>query len=511
MKNFKLDQFTCEIICDGETKDAKATFEQKGRTLTVSLTAEEDRPQYVKLNWDFETKEELYVLGDAWERSYGELSFRKLSDNDRPMPWYFAATDQAQTWCFGVKTQPNAFVCFQYIMDGITALIDCRNGGAGVRLQGRKVELCTFVFRQENKPPFEALQDFCRELCEKPLLPDAPIYGGNNWYYAYGKSSYEEIVSDTRLQAEMAEGIPNRPFMVIDDGWQLKHAAGYNGGPWHSGNARFPDMRRLACEIRERKLHPGIWYRPLVTDESVPEEWRLMRSQEKRFTVLDPSHPAVLEKVEHMTRTLADWGYELLKHDFTTCDIFGRFGPSMNQTLTDDGWHFYDRSKTSAEIITGLYRAIRSGAEGDTVVLGCNTVSHLAAGLFELQRTGDDTSGREWERTRKMGVNTLAFRMPQHNAFYCCDADCAGVTAFIDWKLNKEWLRLLAVSGTPLFVSADPDTVTPEQKREMKAAFRTALEVAAPAEPINWQDTTCPDRWLTAKGEMNFRLPSAEA
>ena len=37
-------------------------------------------------------------------------------------------------------------------------------------------------------------------------------------------------------------------------------------------------------------------------------------------------------------------------------------------------------------------------------------------------RTGDDTSGRIWERTRRMGVNTLAFRLPQHNAFYHIDA-----------------------------------------------------------------------------------------
>ena len=50
-------------------------------------------------------------------------------------------------------------------------------------------------------------------------------------------------------------------------------------------------------------------------------------------------------------------------------------------------------------------------------------LSHLAAGLVELQRTGDDTSGRDWARTKKMGVNTLAYRMPQNRAFYIDDPD----------------------------------------------------------------------------------------
>ena len=69
---------------------------------------------------------------------------------------------------------------------------------------------------------------------------------------------------------------------------------------------------------------------------------------------------------------------------------------------------------------------------GDKIaIIGCNTVSHLTAGLFEVYRSGDDTSGREWERTVKMGVNTLAFRLPQHNKMYCVDGDCVGITTII--------------------------------------------------------------------------------
>ena len=63
-----------------------------------------------------------------------------------------------------------------------------------------------------------------------------------------------------------------------------------------------------------------------------------------------------------------------------------------------------------------------------------------------MNRTGDDTNGREWERTRKMGVNTLAFRMIQNGIFYMTDADCVGVMGPVPWSLNRLWLDVLARS-----------------------------------------------------------------
>ncbi len=124
----------------------------------------------------------------------------------------------------------------------------------------------------------------------------------------------------------------------------------------------------------------------------------------------------------------------LSKHDFSTFDLLGRWGFEMNSRLTEEGWHFHDQSLTTAEIIRKLYIAIREAA-GDAILIGCNTIGHLAAGLVEVQRIGDDTSGREWSRTRKMGVNTLAFRLPQHETFFLADADCVPVTNEIPWEL----------------------------------------------------------------------------
>ena len=55
-----------------------------------------DKPKFIELECFFESDDGIFVLGDAWERSYGELEFRKLADNDRFMPWYFIATNKAE-------------------------------------------------------------------------------------------------------------------------------------------------------------------------------------------------------------------------------------------------------------------------------------------------------------------------------------------------------------------------------------------------------------------------------
>jgi alpha-galactosidase len=162
--------------------------------------------------------------------------------------------------------------------------------------------------------------------------------------------------------------------------------------------------------------------------------------------------------------------------------------------MTAPGWNMNDRSKTNAEIILQLYKAIREAA-GKTYIIGCNTISHLSAGLFELNRIGDDTSGNEWERTRKMGVNTLAFRTIQQGNFYAADGDCVGLTNKIPWSKNKQWMELLAKSGTPLFISAQPEATGSEQKAFIKECFRLASQQLPVAEPLDWMENQFPKKW----------------
>ena len=122
-------------------------------------------------------------------------------------------------------------------------------------------------------------------------------------------------------------------------------------------------------------------------------------------------------------------------------------------------------------------------------------MSHLSAGIFELNRIGDDTSGKDWDRTRKMGVNTLAFRMVQHKTFYEADGDCVGLTKDVPWDKNKQWMELLAKSSAPLFISAQPEVVGEEQKKFIRESFQEASKPQPIAEPLDWLTNPLPSRW----------------
>jgi alpha-galactosidase len=333
-------------------------------------------------------------------------------------------------------------------------------------------------------------------MCERPLFAPKPIYGSNNWYYMYGNNtSAKASMRDAELLAELVSpSVSNLPFCVIDMGW---HAARDGAGPAKQTNSSYPDMPGLAAKMRDLGVRPGIWTRPTLTVEKRAETWRLPPAggrPQGDLIVMDPTIPEALNYMSENVHILQEWGYELIKHDFSTFDLLGRWGFEMGAGLTEEGWHFHDRSKTTAEIITELYRAIRKAAGGASLI-GCNTIGHLSAGLVEVQRIGDDTSGRDWSRTRKMGVNALAFRMPQHNTFFSTDPDCVPVTREIPWNLTRQWLDLVTRSGTALFVSVDPGTVQSGQKTALASAFVTAAQRRQPGIPLDWLDTTTPARW----------------
>ncbi|WP_055426688.1 glycoside hydrolase family 36 protein [Bifidobacterium aesculapii] len=468
----------------------------------VSLSARTTAVRTVKLRWTRPMPKDARYLADEWERSYGTMGFHGMLPN-RIMPWYFLVVQGPSTTGYGVKVRPNAMCLWQVDTAGITLVLDVRNGGEGVLLGGRRLDLAEIVaVTYEDVDSFNAAREFCRAMCDDPVLPDAPVYGSNNWYYAYGDSSEREILADADYLAELTEGNANRPFMVVDDCWQEHHRLDdYNGGPWRNGNDRFPDMAALAAGIEARGVRPGIWVRFLLNeDESIPDEWRLPHNG-----CLDPTHPDAMAYIREDAETLCRWGYQLIKHDFSTFDLFGRWGFQMNPFVTADGWHLHDRSVTSAEAVKALYRTIFDVTQAHgAMVLGCNTIGHLGAGLMQLDRTGDDTSGVDWERTRFNGVNTLAFRLPQHGTFFDTDADCVGIGDAIDWAKNRQWAEAIARSGTSLFFSAKPHTMAPQDEQDLREILAMSAAPQEHAIPLDWELTDCPEEWESELGMVRY-------
>ena len=463
----------------------------------------------VVVRWNLTFPDDTLFLGDAWERSYGDLQWRFLQP-ERILPWYFAAHQVASgcTFLAGVKTQPAALCFWTVDAAGVSLWLDFRNGGSPSFPGDREIAAATVVTLSTpaGETPRAALTRFCRLLCPSPRLAPAPICGNNNWYYAYGRNFDQHAMRrDAAFLAEISSEHKNRPYCVIDAGWTPGSTC--PGGPWTAGDpARFPDMPGLAADMKQLGVRPGIWMRPTALMSPASAKGLRAGPVNAQEKPLDLTLPENLALIHADVARVRSWGYELIKHDFSTYDLLGRWGPELGAELTDANWHFHDQTLTNAEILLRLYRTLRSAA-AEAVLLGCNTVGHLGAGLFEIQRTGDDTSGQNWERTRRMGINTLAYRLPQNGTFFACDPDCAAHTDRTPWELDRQFLDLVARSGAALFISVDPRTITPEQKAAFRAAMLVALSGGTPggSEPLDWLHTTAPRVWRFGGERVTYR------
>jgi alpha-galactosidase len=351
---------------------------------------------------------------------------------------------------------------------------------------------------ESSENAFATVRRFCKQMCNDPKTVKQPVYGINDWYFAYGNNSADLILKHTSLLAPLVTNTSNKPFSVVDDGWAT-------GTDYTKPNEKFGDMQKLTGEIKKLGMRPGLWTRPLLArgNENKKLFKPVFQNDNKKGPVLDPT---IEENIQRIKKTIAlykQWGFEMVKHDYTTFDIFSKWGFDMNEKMTEPGWQFNDNSKTNAEIILYLYKSIREAA-GDMYLIGCNTISHLSAGMFELNRIGDDTSGKEWARTKKMGVNTLGFRMVQHKTFYEVDGDCVGLTTAVPWDKNKQWMQLLAQSSAPLFISAQPDAVGTEQKDFIKKCFGDASKDQPAGEPLDWLDNPWPAKWKLDNNVVEF-------
>jgi len=80
----------------------------------------------------------------------------------------------------------------------------------------------------------------------------------------------------------------------------------------------------------------------------------------------------------------------------------------------------------------------------------------------------------------------------------------------VPWELNRQWLDLLARSGTMLFVSLSPDALAAEQRRDLAKAMATASQLQPLGEPLDWQETVYPTRWRLMHGDETYHWVDAD-
>lgn len=161
--------------------DVRVAFVDADGGLRVRLSAPASAVDRLHLRWRGDTDRFQLLLGDAWERAYGDLEWRG-GVPDRAMPWYCAALDGDATHAYGVRTGPRAFCYWQIDPEGINLFADVRSGGAPVQLGPRTLDVCDVVCREgrAGESAFAALHAFCRDICREPRRLAQPAYGSND-------------------------------------------------------------------------------------------------------------------------------------------------------------------------------------------------------------------------------------------------------------------------------------------------------------------------------------------
>ena len=168
--------------------------------LSVRVTSPSAGLSRVALRWRDGVHEDALVLGDAWERSYGDLGWQHVRP-ERVLPWYWLATSSGHyTRGAGVRVRPGAMSYWTVDTDGVTLWLDVRSGSEPVELGGRELEAATVVAISavSDVSAFSAQKTLCAALCSDSRALRTPLVGANNWYYAYGSGFDAQAVRGSR-------------------------------------------------------------------------------------------------------------------------------------------------------------------------------------------------------------------------------------------------------------------------------------------------------------------------
>lgn len=453
--------------------------------------------KYLKLRFRGDFSSVTGVMGDKFERSgvLMPLEWRLILAENR-MPWFFYVKSNDYTACYGVKTGADCFAYWFLDPQGITLFLNLTCDSRGTDLK-EPLLACEVVelFGEKGEDTYFVASKFASIMCDKPVLPKTPVFGVNNWYWAYGNISKDIVLSEANYLKELVDGVKNKPCLVIDDGWQYNRPdmpCGV-GGPWEA-NKLFTDMGELADKITEKGINAGLWFRPLLTTEKTGTGTVLKEEFTPGFGgyILDPSHPEVIEKVYNDAKKIRDWGYSIIKHDFTSIDATGNWNHAFSETpMVQPDRKFFDNTKTTATILKNLYKTIQQGV-GDADVIGCNVYGHLSAGIHSMQRVGGDTSGKAFEITRSQGINSM-MRLPTNNKFYLIDPDCAAFTKKVDFETNLNFLEMCALTDCTTIASVTPGILSDEQIKRVNKVFKIADKGGSGYVIKNFDKTNCPD------------------
>ena len=235
-------------------------------SLHVELAAPGAAVLRIGLRWHGRLGTTRLLVGDAWERGYGDFEWRGFVP-DRVMPWYVMASDGVRTNGYGVRTGANAF-CF------------VAGGSCGRHPLGRRAKRRHRLATRRPHPRRLRRDRAGRAASASPPLPPSTPSAGRcarnpgfrrrrcmaatTGTGCTGRTVRATVTADAEHIVDLSPTGGNRPFVVIDDGWQPGRGADKAGaGTWDHGNDKFPDLPGLVAKIERIGGKAGIWIRPL--------------------------------------------------------------------------------------------------------------------------------------------------------------------------------------------------------------------------------------------------------
>jgi len=461
----------------------------------------------------WEDPDHVRLLNDEWERCYGLSDVKPLgADIEFQSAWDVHLFDRRSNLNLAASFYeiPNAklsfSVCQRSGSSGVdfTVKADTHSGRRGVVLEsGETFVLSELLLLFTRGSPLEGLERYAQRIAERNNVPGPPKtpLGWADWYYAYGTTDEVEALKNLEFVANELKDFGVQYF-EIDSAWQLgveTTAPPDNvvaGGPWIP-NRKFPHgMKWFADRIREKGLKPGIWVRPFQMIDDAPErnahpDWFNEKGQ------MDFSHPEVREWVRSLfTMLVDDWGYEYIKYDFPSFDLFNEWGPKL---FEDHAAHaeLHDQTKTNIQVYRESLNVIRERTAGKAFLLACNSVMPPTLGLADSFRIGDDVG--DWSRTFKYGVKSVSARYYTNGVYWANDPDSLVVRDPFTLHQAQMWASLIALSGGVIFISEQVYALPPERLgiiKKILPAFANENKRYSFGWPADFLERREPEVWV---------------
>lgn len=338
------------------------------------------------------TKQRRFILKrdqnpNSFKNNFGYLQNSMVNE------WFTQIVFSEKSCVIGAVTMADQFSQIYLLKEkgGLRVRVACQLDGLilkpGEKIVSEKIAIVSGIGMKET---LENYADLISKYSKTRSVKNPPV-GLCCAYYYQGNVVSEEYLLDQIRALSLFRGKTALQYLEIDAGYCV-------WGDWLEINGSFPSgMEKMVKEVRKIGLKAGIWFAPYVASSSSKvyrehPNWFLRNAhgmeiegrQSSPFDfwpslslkVMDPTHPEVQAYIKKVVRQFLDWGFEMLKVDFTYPICFA---------------HHYFQPMTRAQALRMGYLTIRKATGEKIHLMSAITQLSPLVGVVDSARVGIDT------------------------------------------------------------------------------------------------------------------------